>query len=161
MYRYIAIISLSKSCLSDISFQLKWLTAIIKSWNAPKFNLWVPAFPTFPGGMPPNTLALACFACWLYFAQYIVIAYVSTFSIYSKVRCLEILSDQFKIASSAPAIGSYSWSVWLKRWTVQLGPADLGVKMKKILELAIKGRFHMCPPLSESIGSFYTTTRWS
>ena len=35
-----------------------------------KFNLKVPSFSNFPGGMPPNPLALVCYACLLYFAWY-------------------------------------------------------------------------------------------
>ena len=36
----------------DSSFQLKWLIAIVKSWNAPKFNLRIPVFQNVSlGGM--------------------------------------------------------------------------------------------------------------
>ena len=76
---------------------------MVQSWNAPKFNLWVPAFQIFPRGIPSDTLALAC---WLYFVQYSLLAYVSMGSyIFPYIqKCLEILPNQFKIASSAPVI---------------------------------------------------------
>ena len=40
--------------------------------NTVRINLRVPNFQKFPGGACPQTLlAIACFACWLCFAQYI------------------------------------------------------------------------------------------
>ena len=46
----------------DISFQLKWLIAIVKSWNAPKFNLRVPVLQNFTGeGMPRSpSISMPC-----------------------------------------------------------------------------------------------------
>ena len=42
-------------------------------WNVTKFNLRASIFLNFPGGMPPAPLKLACYTCWLCFAQYLTL----------------------------------------------------------------------------------------
>ena len=85
------------------SFSFKWLIAIVKSWNALKFNLSVPVFQKFSGTCPQiPSITVLC--------KLIVHALHNTGSlcVYGLLhfpciqKCSEILPDQCKIASSAP-----------------------------------------------------------
>ena len=77
--------------------------------NTVRINLRVPNFQKFPGGACPQTpLAIACFACWLCFAQYIEATITHPHIVWP---------DHLKIASYAPDIYSVtiSWTYETRR----------------------------------------------
>ena len=57
-------------CVCTIS-----LSITLNSWSGPRFNLRRSFFENIFGGIPPDPLVLACFACWLCFAQYQYLKY--------------------------------------------------------------------------------------
>ena len=87
----------------DISFQLKWLIAIVKSWNAPKFNLRVPVFQNFSlGGMLRSpSISMPCMLIVLCAVQVACVYIIMGSSFLCIQKCPEILPDQCKISSSA------------------------------------------------------------